>query len=500
MRDLPKHRWNTSTGSTDHHHHHHSCHTTATNNSKSSSASLSCDSICPNHNYSLQKTTTTTTMRHFHSYKRIIVFVSLCFLTSIVLTNQVRFVWRMMRITTSSSSSSSSSRLTMDVTPPVEIPVWPPMDLIDALFLKQNAPSRNVPPSSSHKTERRLVIAASNGQYADFATNFAHSLLSHNMVHFVFVPLDALAYTILHERFPDHTLPVLPELVVPVHTSTTTTTSTTTENTESGGGASFRSKAFEILTSSRPIFLEHFLRQNITIFYNDIDMVWQYNAWETIDQLLVFNRQYDNEDHPIHSPTPTTTTTTTVTTTTANAPPPPRQYDVLLWKDGPVQICTCLIYMVPSTTSFQIIQEWKDEIQTHLHPNDQKAFLVMAQKQSLLPSKHSTMKKKKKKNTSSTTTSVIDTSKVRIFANSEQFPTGAMYDWETQIQQVSSSQSSSSPNLEEWKPFVPALSSKQTKTNPQKAIIIHNNWIEGKLPKIQRFVQSQLWFVGDMLE
>ena len=360
------------------------------------------------------------------------------------------------------------------------------MDMIEAI-LEKGARSRHtsrsgdttVPPPPPPPPPRRLVVAASNGQYADFATNFAHSLLSHDVSSFVFVPLDAAAYTILHERFPEHTVPVLPELV-----ATEPTTSDATTHT----GASFRSKEFEVLTSSRPIFLEHFLRRNITIFYNDIDMVWQYNAWETIDQLLVVDR---NRPPPSSSSSSISSSSTT----------PQPQYDVLLWKDGPVQICTCLIYMVPSPTSFRIIQEWKDEIQTHLHPNDQKAFLVMAQKQALLPSKRHPKNPTKKTDANVNANAAIDRSKVQIFANSEQFPTGAMYDWEKQIQQVqeeaaaaATSSSIHASNLDDWKPYVPALSSKQPKTDPHHAIIIHNNWIEGKVPKIQRFIQSNLWW------
>ena len=318
------------------------------------------------------------------------------------------------------------------------------MDLIENLLL-----------ATPH--HRRLVVAAANGPYADFATNFVHSLFRHEIRNVVLVPLDAAAYTILHERFPAHTLPVLPELLRQVPESVVDTTS--------GGGASFRSKAFEVLTSSRPIFLEHFLRQNLTIFYNDIDMVWQYNAWDTIDQLKLVTAP--NKKKKKNSKT-------------TNAP---NEYDVLLWKDGPVQICTCLLYMVPSPTSFSIIQEWKAEIQTHLYPNDQKAFLVMAQKHALLPSK-----RRRKGNSN-----YIDPDSVQVFPNSDEFPTGAMYDWERQIRQVSSS----SVNLSEWQPFVPSSSQEQGKSDPARAVIIHNNWIEGQTPKRQRFQQAQLWWVNE---
>jgi hypothetical protein len=156
--------------------------------------------------------------------------------------------------------------------------------------------------------------------------------------------------------------------------------------------------------------------------------------------------------------------------------------------------------MVPSTTSFRIIQEWKDEIQTHLHPNDQKAFLIMAQKHALLPSKRKPSLQSKNKKGSIDAVTAIDTTKVQVFANSEQFPTGAMYDWETRIRQVQqqSASSTTTTNIEEWKKYVPSLSQKQPKTNPNRAIIIHNNWIEGKVPKLQRFIQSQLWYVQNI--
>jgi hypothetical protein len=176
--------------------------------------------------------------------------------------------------------------------------------------------------------QRRLVVAASNGQSVDFVDNWAQSLLRQNMTNFVLVPLDTIAYEKVHVAYPLHTLPILPELVV-VGTKE----------------AKFGSKEFALLTASRPIFLNRFLQQNITIFYNDIDMVWQSKAWNTIDWLLL---------------QPASSSSSSSSSNQHRAAP--KTYNVVLWKDGPIQICTCMMYMVPSSAASYILQEWNQEI------------------------------------------------------------------------------------------------------------------------------------------
>ena len=76
---------------------------------------------------------------------------------------------------------------------------WPPLHFIDNLFTSDNEP-------------RRLVVAAANYGYADFADNFANHLLLLNVTNFVLLPLDNEAYKLLHVAYPNHTLPVLPGL------------------------------------------------------------------------------------------------------------------------------------------------------------------------------------------------------------------------------------------------------------------------------------------------
>ena len=344
---------------------------------------------------------------------------------------------------------------------------WPPMELIEALWKSQ-------PNDPSHLSPRReLVVAASSGAYADMATNFAHSLLhpplslpsspshhqqqqSHHVRNFVLVPLDALAYRILHERFPHHTLPLRPSHIA-----------TTDPSNNSHTAAIYGSPEFRSLTSTRPLFLMDFLRKNITIFYNDIDTVWQYNAWDAIDRL-----KQQREQEPQDSQEPSNKP--------SNKPP----LDVLLWRDGNEQICTCFIYMVPSNTSYNILNGWYEEIQTVHHSEDQRALNVMSEMNPTLISDHT---------------------QVQVMYNSELFPTGGMFAWGTTpdppppVPQSSSSSkdnvhpkyhSISLPESEAWTVHGPTNG---LPTNPSRAILIHNNWIVGYNAKKERFVQSNLW-------
>jgi hypothetical protein len=291
--------------------------------------------------------------------------------------------------------------------------MWPPMDMIHHIW-------DDISTNRNDKVQRRLVVVASNGQYADFAINFAYSLIKQEVYNFVFVPLDESAFTKLHDKFPDHALPIVQEFITPYNTTTE--------------AASYGSEEFKIVTSTRPMFLNRFLRNNITIFYNDIDMVWQYNAWDIIDQLRNKNNT-NNNNHEVSSSREDFDSTT-------------NQYDVLLWEDGPEMICTCLLYMVPSKISFIILEEWNKEIQTHVHYEDQKAFASASDRLKL--------------------SDETVNHEVRVMVNDEQFPTGGMYNWWDQ-------QPESSTN--------------------EKAIIIHNNWVVGKDAKKERFVHANLWFV-----
>jgi Nucleotide-diphospho-sugar transferase len=69
--------------------------------------------------------------------------------------------------------------------------------------------------------------------------------------------------------------------------------------------------------SSGPAAYVPILEKGYAVLYNDIDMVWQQNAWDIIDER-------DSLD-------------------TSHA-----SLDAILWKDGHYQICTCMMYLKPS--------------------------------------------------------------------------------------------------------------------------------------------------------
>jgi Nucleotide-diphospho-sugar transferase len=282
----------------------------------------------------------------------------------------------------------------------VEFSSWPSMKLIDTLLAKA------VIPSTTETTNGipRVIVAASNLEFVDFADNFANSLLSLNITNFVFVPLDTKAYDVLHAAYPEHTLPTMPGVE---------------DHLEER--ANFGSAVFKTLTSSRPVFLQSFLRHGYAVLYNDIDTVWQHNAWDFIDE-----QNMENE------------------------------FDKIMWQDTDYQICTCMLYLEPTADSILLLEEWEDEINSESHQNnayafDQDAFANVAEKR-----KYSKLG------------GIFDTTK--IIVNDAQFPAGKQYSWNQKIPEN------------------------------KKAIIVHNNWIVGKRPKLNRFHTAGLWNPSGLIE
>lgn len=269
---------------------------------------------------------------------------------------------------------------------------WPPLSQLEAVIARSDS-------SHAHSKQGtpRLVVAASNADYVDFADNFANSLLRLNVTNFVLVPLDMKAYDILHQAYPEHTLPTMPGL-----------------ETHPDGVASFGSSVFKTLTSSRPVFLQHFLKKGYGVLYNDIDMVWQKNAWDIIDQ-----RNKNNN------------------------------LERMLWKDGQYQICSCILYLLPTPDSILLMKQWEDEINSDAHQNDPKAFdqnaFAVVARMRHYPLRGGVV------------------AKTQVFLNDDQFPAGKHYSWNV--------------------------------TTPQnkEAVIIHNNWIVSRLAKKARFEIAGLW-------
>lgn len=291
---------------------------------------------------------------------------------------------------------------------------WPPAQMLDALLLfdggvEESAtttavtvttPNINNTPNKSYR--RRLVVAASNSEFVDFADNFANSLLALNVTNFVLVPLDDEAHEILYRAYPKHTLPVFPRME---------------SNHSVAEEASFGSQAFKELTSTRPAFLRPFLEKDYTVLYNDIDMVWQHNAWDVIDERSDSAKK-------------------TSTTTTPS----------MLWHDGPGQLCTCMLYLLPTPDSLSLLDQWEEEIQTGKHTTDQFAFVELA-KRLKFPFGGGT----------------TENGSVRVFKSDEEFPPGKFYTWD------------------------------EDEPRNAKAVIIHNNWILGKKAKRDRFESAGLW-------
>jgi hypothetical protein len=71
---------------------------------------------------------------------------------------------------------------------------WPPTEMLDLLLAEATISS------SIHSKDGtpRLIVAAVNADYAEFADNFVNSLVALDITNFVLVPLDMEAYAILH--------------------------------------------------------------------------------------------------------------------------------------------------------------------------------------------------------------------------------------------------------------------------------------------------------------
>jgi hypothetical protein len=244
----------------------------------------------------------------------------------------------------------------------VVVSSWPPSEMIDALLKEATLPS------SIHTKQGntpRLIVCASNADYTDFADNFANSLLALNVTNFVFVPLDTKAYDILREAYPQHTVPPMPGL-----------------DEHPNGPTKYGDAAFKQLTSTRPTLLLPFLLKGYAIFYNDIDMVWQHNAWDIIDM-----REEDNND----------------------------VVERTFWQDHFPMICSCLLYLHPTADSILLLKEWEKEMESEEQKSkgksDQDALDVVA---------NNLQYPQEEGGTVGTT---------RVYKNDAQFPSGIQYNW-----------------------------------------------------------------------
>ena len=412
--------------------------------------------------------------------------------------------------------------------------------------------------------QRRLVVCATNEEYLDFADNFIHHLRhSQQMTNFVIVPLDVESYQTLHRIYPNHTLPTFPMPIILSTDDTTTSTlpllqqnehhnddanddkndakddktATTTDTTNPKNHFEFGSTAFRQLTASRPNFLRQILQQlhNVTIFYNDIDMVWKSNAWQVLDERIQlvqetsmetliqdemesakYRRNTNVETQPattissaeksnqMRKRVSSTTTTPSTTTTTSSSP----VVTTLLWHDGPGLICTCMLYLTPTPNNIQLLYEWEQEIiqdTTGIYLSDQDAFMAYIDKTQWIPLSrqmttyavhpvtHTTSRPKEHPpplNEHSTPVSTPSSYMTILYRNDREFPHGHKYNWYniTIVPTISTTTSSGKPK-------------KNTDFlyHPNDAIIVHNNWIKGKMAKYERFQSAGLWNPSGLL-
>ena len=343
---------------------------------------------------------------------------------------------------------------------------WPPTEQLEAILAMRNHNN-----ASTTNKNKRLVVAAANYGYVDFADNFAHQLLTRlKITNLVLVPLDPEAHKLLSKAYPEHTLPVMPD------------SSLTNGGGENGDlptppllrriwrwiadsaivqrlwwiilwltpgreardayATTFNSRGFRELTSTRPVFLRAFLEAGYSVLYSDIDTVWQRNLWEYVDEPST-SRSHNND-----------------TTATDKA---------VVWKDGPSDLCTCLMYLPAppanhesssGSTALTLLDHWIAAIRTGTYANDQPAFNAIWKGPTGLGTP------------------------VRVMPNSDAFPTGAMFfDGVNANDLADLDKNKNHANNE----------AAVLERRRNKAVVIHNNFIKGRKNKLARFRTYDLW-------
>jgi hypothetical protein len=192
---------------------------------------------------------------------------------------------------------------------------WPPTHVLD------NIADNN----------KRLVVVGANYGYSDFADNFAASLTRLGVTNFVFVPFDGEAHRVLGTAWPEHSLPLPPGFsgdpaqgyfLQRLRGAISQRLGWDAHNLYS---ATFGTRQFKKMAVARSLFLKPFLDAGYTVFYNDIDMVWQQNAWNVLDGF--------------------------------------RNKTTVLWYDGSAGLCSCLMYFAPGASSSDLLRAWERELE-----------------------------------------------------------------------------------------------------------------------------------------
>jgi Nucleotide-diphospho-sugar transferase len=335
---------------------------------------------------------------------------------------------------------------------------WPPRGMIEAVI------------RSSHDykatRQKRVVLAASNAEYVDFADNFANSLLLLNVTNFILIPLDAKAYRILRLAYPRHTVPTYPFSGV---------ASNPTQDIQ------FGSSEFQQLTASRPNFLRRVLELNYTILYNDIDMVWKQNAWDILDERIAQDYRH-LERYPKLQAASRRQHARRVDSKSSNASRSSKSTTTMLWHDGPNQVCTCMMYMLPTRENSDLLMGWENEIRQGDYVSDQAAFVSYLEENAVV-------------NISASASTARG--HTVLFINDEQFPHGRKYVWAPQEATAAlTAVVASKRKDDDWST---SQNYSLNLINTERTIIVHNNWIKGKQSKKERFVNVGLWNPSGLL-
>jgi hypothetical protein len=222
-------------------------------------------------------------------------------------------------LSSTSDAKESSSRL--DTAADTNADTWPPIQVLNRVKDAKN----------------RIVLSAVNCAYLDLADNFVTNLASLQITNYILVPLDDLAHQLLMELYPDHTVPPIP------HFNRTSTVLTTYLDPTGNFGK---------LTSTRPSIIEAFLKQGVTVYYNDADIVW------LKDVFRVYLDGHADEATILQSD---------------------REFE------GQTKYCSGIIYMTPAAQNLELLRLWQTEIWEQNHWDDQNAFNAVLQKKDLLP-------------------------------------------------------------------------------------------------------------------
>ena len=183
--------------------------------------------------------------------------------------------------------------------------------------------------------------------------------------------------------------------------------------------ASYGQPDFRKITSTRAHILEAFLLQGLTTYYFDVDTVWLQNVWT------------EYVDKQIGTPT------------------------LLQWDRPDVDVCTGMLYLEPQPQIFVLLREWKQELASKRHREDQYAFNAAFPR-------------------------VQESVANFVHGNNSlaQFLPGFKVQWDIGLL-------GSLLNFLGW--------ARRVSLKDPSILVIHNNFIKGKDAKFQRLLRAQLW-------